>query len=189
MNDPGMVRGWQPFLNAKVMDVGANVGLWTAYCALHGANVTAYEADPVTFAILKERTKDWPVQVVNSAVWTFTGYVFFRGFTSGESHNGALAHINCPDNGLFRETEIIPCVSFDSVIGAEKWDCVKLDVEGAEFEILIAASDESLRQIDFMYVETHPWWVDSSLPARLLEKLRPIFQIEEYPDYLCLHKK
>jgi FkbM family methyltransferase len=190
-SDPGMVRGWQPFLNAKVMDVGANVGLWTAYCALHGANVTAYEADPVTFKKLQNLIFEnhLSVKAINSAIWKHDGRCAFRGFTSGENHNGALAHISCPDNGLFRPIESVPCVSLGAAIGDASWDCIKMDIEGAEFETIINTPDELLQQAKFIYVEIHPWWVDASLPRHLIDKLQPIFYVDEHSDYLCLSRK
>ena len=33
--------GFKPFKGARVMDVGANAGIWSSYCALNGALVTA----------------------------------------------------------------------------------------------------------------------------------------------------
>lgn len=190
LNDPEMLKGWQPFLGAKVLEIGANVGVYTQYCAERDAQVTAYEADPITFTVLAK--KNLPAQIINKAVWTYTGFCSFRGFTREEcnAHNGALAHINCPDNGLFRPAQQIPCVSFDEAIGEEEWDCVKVDIEGSEFEMLLSASDSSLRKIKFMYVEFHPWWVDQGLPEKLLQRLREFFNLEGIlTDYVCATRR
>ena len=71
----GANKRFQPFPGAKVMDIGSNVGIYTAYCALHGAQVTAYEPDPSTFAIMAQMASnaDLRVDLVNKGVWTEAG--------------------------------------------------------------------------------------------------------------------
>jgi FkbM family methyltransferase len=187
-----MLKGWEPSRGSKVLEIGANVGIYTAYCANLGARVVAYEADPATFQVLIKNLADQQLvaKTINKAVWIYNGACTFRGFTREETgdHNGALAHIRCPDNGLFRKPENIPCVSFNDAVGSQEWDCVKVDIEGSEFEMLLSASDEALRQIKFMYVEFHPWWVDPELPGKLINRLSPFFAIDGLPDYACLRR-
>ena len=66
---------------------------------------------------------------------------------------------------------------FDEAIGAQTWDMVKIDIEGAECEVLLAASLESLRRIKFIYVEFHPW-VNDRLYRETVARLESIYHFE-----------
>jgi FkbM family methyltransferase len=185
MNDPGMVNGWQPFSGARLLEIGANVGIYTEYASERGASIIAYEPDPETFLVLTAR--HLPAEIINKAVWTHTGECSFKGFTTpANDHNGALVHIQCPDNGFFRPPVPVPCVSFNDAVGATNWDCVKIDTEGAEYEMLLSASDDALRRIKFLYVELHPWWVAPELPEKLINRLAEFYTITGLDqNYIC----
>ena len=158
--------GFLPFEDARVMDLGANAGLLTALWALNGCRVTAYEADPVTYGILRGMLVSTgllgKVNPVNAAVWTFTGQIPFRGdeqhYPDGKCllRNGAVQITGAGkygdgDNtpGRFRgnvrevtdDVERIPCISLEDAISDANWDCIKVDIEGAEFQVLLAVPD------------------------------------------------
>jgi FkbM family methyltransferase len=180
----GANKRFQPFPGAKVMDLGANVGIYTAYCALHGAKVTAYEPDPSTFTILAEMVSNAGLQaiLVNKAVWTGTERVPFYGHgdTSGGrlQRNGAFRVSGC---GHWDRTEeegaFVESVSFDDAVGDVDWDCIKMDIEGAEFEVLLNAAPETLRRIKFAFVEIHPW-ANQILYDETMARLDKFFTIE-----------
>ncbi len=195
--------GFAPFTGARVMDLGANAGLLTALWALNGCQVTAYEADPVTYGMLRrmlERTSLTDrVEAINAAIWTFTGTIAFRGdeqhYPDGKCllRNGAVQITGAGkhgdgDNtpGRFRgnvreitdDVERIPCVSLEEAIGKMDWDCIKVDIEGAEFQILLAVPVESLKRVKFMHIEFHHGWADDEVYRRVINKLGPIFHIE-----------
>jgi len=57
-----------------------------------------------------------------------------------------------------------------------------MDIEGAEFEVLLAASPKALNKIKFMYVEFHPW-VSQEIYDETIAKLNAIFKfIGAYPN-------
>lgn len=185
--ETGMLRGFQPFPDAKVMDIGANIGVCSAFCALHGSAVTAYEADPVTYQVLSDMVAEMnfanKIKIFDAAIWTYTGKCSFHGFTSYEcdykSHNGALTSLLCPDNGKFREPESIDCIALADAIGNTIWDCIKLDVEGAEFEILLSVDSEILQKyVKFLYIEFHHGWANPQLYEKLIPKLERIFHFD-----------
>lgn len=186
LQENGMLRGFVPFSGARVMDIGANIGICTAYCALKGAQVDAYEADSVTFSIFRNMLYALGIenQVIshNKAISDHTGTCFFHGFTSDDSngltHNGALTHLSCPDNGKFRIPEQISCVSLDDAVRDEVWDCIKIDVEGEEFKILTSASEKTLQKIKLIYVEFHHAWANSALYTNMIEKLKSFFNFD-----------
>ena len=91
----GFHTRFQPTPATKVMDLGANVGIYTAYCGIHGAQVTAYEPDPATFNILHTMAavNNLNVTLVNLAVGKHE-LARFRGIASTDGgrlqRNGAI---------------------------------------------------------------------------------------------------
>lgn len=178
----GFHTRFKPFSGSKVLDIGANVGIFSAYCAANGAEVTAYEPHPTAFHILKELTNVLPIKPVNVAAWSSRGTALFRGhiFQDEEyvQYNGALqseqVHWNPNDFESALEAE---CVPFDEIIGSTLWDCVKVDIEGAEFDILRNITVRTASQIKFMFVELHPW-VTRELYDATIERLQFLFKFE-----------
>jgi 2-polyprenyl-3-methyl-5-hydroxy-6-metoxy-1,4-benzoquinol methylase len=114
LNDPWTVEAlvlnsdshnidFQPFPGARVMDIGANVGLLTAYWALNGCQVTAYEADPETCKIMAEHCQKLGVNAVNAAIWTHQGEI---SFTPGR-HEDRGRKLHC---GLVHPPNLFPAL-------------------------------------------------------------------------------
>jgi FkbM family methyltransferase len=164
---------------------------------LNGCHVKAYEADPDTYAVLTDmlyRNRLIPrVDPVNAAIWTHTGFCPFEGrsYTSDIAHgrNGAVQVLGAGPNGNGDMTPglpwgntknadsspMIPCISFELALGSQRWDFVKMDIEGAEFQVLLATPERSLRNIDFLQVEFHNGWADDVIYNSVIEKLENIF--------------
>jgi FkbM family methyltransferase len=176
---------FQPFPGARVMDLGANVGIYTAYCAGKGAYVSAYEPYPAAWAIMCNMLRDTglrEVRAYNWAIWTHAGHCAHSGNTVPREtctwYNGAV-----PQQGLnpteFKDKGHVNCVSLATAIGEKDWDCVKMDIEGAEFEVLLAAPEETLRRIKFLHVEFHPW-APQKLYEDAVKYLESVFNFEGY---------
>jgi FkbM family methyltransferase len=204
VNNPWMVedhvlnneQGFSPFLGAKVLDIGANVGVVSAYWALNGANVTAYEADPETYKILirmLEKTHlSSKIKAVNAAVWTHTGTVEFKGIghqsPRGFYHRNGCMYIPSGDgfqrNSYFSQHSQsvlfkVPCISFAEVLGDTVWDFVKFDIEGAEIEVLSNIDLGILkRQVKAMQVEYHNDWGTSEQRDKMVARLNTVFKAE-----------
>src|ERR1043166_472285 len=124
---------YTPKYGDKVMDIGANIGIFTALCALNGCDVVAVEPNPAAFQVLGEtisRNGLWNrVARFNLAVWTYTGECSYHPsvtLPSGDlqtwtSYNGA---VNTPGAG---PEEKISCIEFAAALGKQEWDCVKMD--------------------------------------------------------------
>jgi FkbM family methyltransferase len=190
----GEYIGFKPFAGAKVMDIGANVGILTAFWALNGCDVTSYEADPVTYGILVgmlEKTRlRWfhhdggnehydGVQAINAAVYKYDGTIPFLGATGGIGNplrNGAIQVADMGDKRL--DAPSTPCVTLATALGTTVWNCVKFDIEGAEFETLLAVPIETLRnQVKYMQVELHNGWADGVLYKKLIDKLESVYDV------------
>jgi FkbM family methyltransferase len=167
-------------LNKKslVLDCGANVGHISKLFASTGATVISFEPDPVAFKELSERcgTKK-NVTLIQKGVWDKnTSIQLFAhkesngneaSYTVGSSIVAEKINVST-DKG--QSIEVIDLVEFMQQQN-RKIDLVKLDVEGAEIEILqrILATD-SWNLFDRMYVETH----ETKIPSQLepLQKIK-----------------
>lgn len=184
----GVHQRFQPFKGAKVLDIGANLGIYSAYCAANGADVVAYEPHPRVFQMLESMVNSSGLQervtLVNKAVWTYNGKVTFLSHASPVKeygfmrYNGGLQSegINFTDQEKMSDA-IAECVTLDEVIGDQDFDCVKVDIEGAEFEIFLTANPDTLRRIQFAYVELHPW-TSAETYQSTIARFEEIFRFE-----------
>lgn len=185
---------FQGFSGARVMDIGANVGVFTILCALNGARVTAYEPNREAYRVLCEQLRRTGtvglVTAANRPVWTRTGPVQFqqaKGYfarATWDFYNGLVLTGAENEKRNFAATEVlieenaVEAISFDDAVGGGAWDCVKMDIEGGEFYVLLAASDEALGRVKFLTVELHPQWADRALYESLIAKLERTFTLE-----------
>lgn len=154
-NGFSLQRGW------TVIDIGGGVGDFTilAAKAVSNGKVFAFEPTPGSFALLQENLKmnaAANVQAYPAAVWSCDGDVEIDTgmgepvqFTS-QARQG----IEPPQAGKV----VVPGYSLASVFemtGAAHCDLMKLDCEGAEYEILFRAPDDVLKRIQRVVMEYH----------------------------------
>jgi FkbM family methyltransferase len=142
----------------RLIDGGANLGLVTRYWKQRypAANVTAIEADP---ALCKRIRQNVPadVEIVQAALWTEIGEMHFQadGTDAGRlTSNGAHGVITVPT---------VPLAQFLE----EPVALLKLDIEGAEVEVLRAA-EPSLGNVERLALEFHSFEAE---PQHLHEML------------------
>ncbi len=149
-----------------VMDCGANMGVVTERLAATGADVIAYEPDPFAFATLVEKFGALPnVTLVNAAVGVGTGTVrLMRADNFGTNPEGASVRSTILDGGLRIDADNsveVPLLDFPSLV-REKTAArgeiafVKMDIEGAELEILeVLHRDGLFANLRCLVAETH----------------------------------
>lgn len=137
----------------RIIDCGANLGLATLYWKKKypSAEVLAVEADPEVFAYLRKnvaRASVAGVTLTNRAVWHERGVLRFRpdgadgGFLDGRSDEVGAGLI---------EVEAVP---LSELVGDRPVDLLKLDVEGAETDILVN-QEAALSRVRRIFVEHH----------------------------------
>lgn len=120
-----------------VIDVGANVGIYTLHALRGGGEVYAFEPTPETFKVLQNNAAlngfefSDKVHLNQVAVADKKGFVDFATVEFACGHNSMY-----PENAT--DTLIrVPCVTLDEMLeDVEKVDVVKIDVEGAEALVL-----------------------------------------------------
>ena len=119
----------------RILDCGSNVGAASLYFkrAYPGARITAYEADPVLYAMTRrnlERNGARDVEVVHAALWTSNGEVTFRAEGSDSGMIDGLA------GAVDAKGVTVPSLRMRDVIAHDRIDFLKLDIEGAECAVL-----------------------------------------------------
>jgi FkbM family methyltransferase len=139
-----------------VVDIGANIGVFSLFAASEpGTRVFAYEPVRATYGQLRENVE---LNGLQGLVKTFN-----LGVTgASERREIHVSPHGSPFSSLYGaggdQTEEISCVGLDRVFadnGIERCDLLKLDCEGAEFEILFGAPDDVLTRVGRICVEYH----------------------------------
>lgn len=151
----------------RVVDCGANVGAFAVWAAKAGGKVDAYEPHPETFDWLRRNTAGLAVSCVRAAVVAAPpaeGTVHLEVASAVDTQ-----HAVGSSGGGGASIEV-PAVSLVDAIG-EGCDFLKIDCEGAEFELLLDTPGEALRRARRVACEVHAWRGDPDEVERRLGEL------------------
>jgi FkbM family methyltransferase len=151
-----------------VIDVGCHIGCFSRLCAERGAGlVLAFELEPENFAIAEENLRDFPqVKLLNKAVWKTSGTkVHHSGMymtADGSLKNTGSSHVDFAP-GCHTAPGDIETVTLDEIMAPyPEIAMVKLDCEGAEFEIVPAT--KSWAKVKRLAGEVHGYRKDYHVP-------------------------
>ena len=139
------------FKGKAVLDIGANIGIFSLFAWAHGADpIFAVESNAANYEKLCENTmKATGVIPVHCAA--FNGVVKEASVTEG----GGVSKI-APTIQIGGET--VACKSLAELLEQmPPWDdmVLKVDVEGAEYDILLYAAARDIRKFKTIFLETH----------------------------------
>lgn len=161
-----------------VLDLGANVGTITRQLAATGATVHAFEPDPDTFARLKEACSDLPNVVLHqAAIGATSGIVsLYRAPSETRADYSEMASTVFPAARRYQAESIeVEQRAFADVLAAlpRPAALIKMDIEGAEFDILCEVFREPDRwSFGALFVETHETVAHDQIPA--IDRMRKI---------------
>jgi FkbM family methyltransferase len=131
-----------------VVDAGANVGMFSLVASRHAQRVIAIEPDPINYRVLDLNLNEnhvTNVEALNAALWVEDGEISFA--TGLHATDGAVS-----SNGHGDLT--VNAVSLETIVDRYgDIDLLKLDIEGAEEDVLPAA--EVLPRISRIVAELH----------------------------------
>ena len=133
-----------------ILDCGANIGLSTLYFAMQypNASIHAFEPDASIFYLLQKNIQDNHLSNVtlhNQAIWTQDTELSFSNKGSEASQIDATGQ---------SPTKVKATRFADFLKQFEKVDFVKMDIEGAEFEVVQDCADQ-LHKIQNFFLEYH----------------------------------
>ena len=132
----------------NIVDVGANLGMFSiaARITFQNAKIHAYEPNPNNINILEKHGKEFNFKIYEEALGFEAGRC---ELTFNTSHDTSARILN-KNEGLIILSDL------DTVIHRfknRKIDLLKLDCEGAEFEIL--RNSKALKHVRFLTMEYH----------------------------------
>lgn len=150
----------------RMIDVGASLGPYTlcANSVLSDADIYAIEANPSTFERLEVNCKNAATQSsnrlhpVHTAMGGETGRIDFF-IPTAESSRLPLTSSTFRNPAITDDWEkvTVDCTTLDAFCGQHLPDFVKIDVEGAEYRVLLGAQ-RILREGKCRFlIEIHPW--------------------------------
>lgn len=170
-----------------VLDIGANKGIFSIWAASKGARVISYEPNTTTFQTFL-RNMDLNSNVSNSIS------PFCRGVWSSNTtrqlypntwNSGASSFFPETGNEWMEEPYVVSLEEFDDILlSASEWDIVKIDTEGAEFEIL--STSRRLNRVKFITIERHYWegWKELDRYEEMIANLRKTFHLDAFWETL-----
>lgn len=145
------------------IDCGANVGIYTKMMADSGAQVYAFEPNPVAYEALKKNTQGYSnVKLFNAATTVDPGSVKLYMHKKAQHDpllysvsSSILAAKSNVDSGFYEEVEAVVLADFiEGLNGPVK--LLKMDVEGAEVALLNHLIDRGLHSVIKQgFVEVH----------------------------------
>ena len=162
--------------DSVVLDIGANYGEVEKNLSAIGCKVYAFEPHPVFFAMLQENYGDNDnIVLSNEAVWKRDEKRKFFFKRSASALNGGATLMSEKTNITNLNLNVdVECVDISRVIHSIDGDIqvLKMDVEGAEYEILERILEtESYKKIKSIYFEDHSRKMSSSNFHQLKDRI------------------
>jgi len=135
------------YKDANILDIGAHYGLYTYLCYTLGAKkIVAVEANPYNYLHFIKNTLDIPnVKVINAAISNESGKIVTIDNNNEKSTIGK-GDINVATITLKDIIQTFP-VNEDIIL--------KMDIEGAEYNVLYSAPIDVLRRFSSIAIEMH----------------------------------
>lgn len=191
-----------------VFDIGANLGLTALIASARTGQqgrVVAFEPSPPNVAILQFHLKKngaANARVEASCVGSTTGTTEFSLVDDGIHSSNSMtfsrkAEVPYLESSLQQVT--VPVTTVDAYCAASGLtpQVIKIDVEGAELEVLLGAFETIRRTRPIILMGVHPfWWPDDQPPGAITEFLNglnyttrttqgAISAPETYADFIC----
>ncbi len=148
--------------SSPILDIGAHVGMFSIYanCFNSDVQIYAFEPEERNFTALKNNFKENVVKNVIAKNVAVAAEIGVREFNiSSDSHNHSLIKIENEDGEVF-PIKKVSCTTIEQIFlknNLQSVSLVKMDCEGAEFEILANLKPEILAKIGAIYIEYHQY--------------------------------
>lgn len=139
-------RDYRIKANETVIDIGANIGVFATWAATRAPHVTVFSYEPFPESADYFR-KNQTASGLANIVFHQTAIAGCRGKRILQIGDSWILH-SLAEAGEQHVGIEVECLSLDDAVAAiERCDLLKLDCEGAEYEILYSASTETLKKI------------------------------------------
>jgi len=177
-------------------DIGGNAGVFTLLASAKlrsqgGCRIFTFEPTPWTHELLQRNLALNGVQdatVVHAALGKEVGTATLYVNATGSEGLNSLARPIRRDAHVVEEVKV-PVMPLDAVLrrhGVDHVDLMKIDVEGAEWDVFLTTSDAMLGRIDQLVVEFHG--TDDARFLAAVQRLREHFHVANLHmnDHACM---
>lgn len=143
------------FVPEVIVDAGANTGASTLYFRMRypEALIIAVEPEISNYGLLCRNMEACRgVKCINAALWVRDGLLSLR--------NPSADHYAYQFDEIAGSDGTVRCVTMSTLMadaGVETVDILKMDIEGAEYQIFSAGNYEWLRRVRMLIVELHEY--------------------------------
>ena len=140
-----------------VFDIGANIGLWTAYILNQGAKkVYAFEPNKLAIDQLNHNFSEYEnVEIIPKGVYYKRTKIPFYI----DSENSLISSVvSGNDKVMSYEIDTVTINEMILKYNINEIDLLKMDIEGAEFDIFDNISKETISKINSMLIEYHDFY-------------------------------
>ncbi len=172
-NDVGIPWDWDSC--KTIIDIGSHIGVFSVYAAgkAKHANIWAFEPEHSNAELLRRNIEvnhlEGRMQAIESAVGATDGTVTFH-VSFEQSASGGHSVYDYTSHG---KAITVPSVSFSAWLDREKIeviDFLKVDCEGAEYDIFYGLRDDQMARIRFIAMEYHHFSKDPRHTPKELRK-------------------
>jgi FkbM family methyltransferase len=141
-----------------VLDIGANNGLFSLYLLKNGCKkVYCFEPNEITKTNISSILNEYKnYELIDKAVYTHNnGITFYQ--SDSNTTIGSINRNHVAAQGSVVETKV-PSISLKSFVDEkkiEKIDLIKMDIEGAEYDIIENLEDEIFNMTNSFLIEFH----------------------------------
>ena len=172
----------------RCIDLGAQTGVFTLYLLSKNKDLRVVSVEAIAENLALARTNieqngfSRQVQVLHRAAWGKSGDTLLMHI-SGVNTGG---HSAVRSGHGYTDGERVETISLKDIVGGQPVDLLKLDIEGAEYEVLNNADGETLSQVAEIIMELHGTPEQNDALARHLS--RNGFALRQKPGYMSAVK-
>ena len=148
-----------------IFDLGANIGITSAHLVTRFpfSRILAVEANKQNYFLAKKNTlfKKNQIEILHGAVWHYNGVVSI----AGEREDSFKV---TKEKSNFKKTKSYTIKALMDQFKCSKIDLMKMDIEGAEEQVILLDKPGWLKKVRFLLLEIHK----SSLFNPICKKLR-----------------
>lgn len=175
-----------------VVDLGMNKGEFSAWIVQH-TRARCYGAEPVPelFESLprSEQIAAWQVAI--------GGKAGTQKLRIHERLCASLSHTKIVDSSREIDVDVVTLPFFLKKCGIDRIDLLKIDIEGAEIDVIRTMDDELFKKIRQITIEFHDFMKSSDLPIvkDLIQKIESHgffvinFGWKHFTDVMCLNRR
>ncbi|MEZ4799085.1 MAG: FkbM family methyltransferase [Flavobacteriales bacterium] len=159
--------------DCTIVDIGGHFGYFSLFALKNSgvdSKIYVFEPDPENFKVLSENIKNSKIISSNKGVSSFVGATtLYLGNSTNHSIISDYA-LNNPETKIIT-IQTVSLAYFMQQNGLSQIDFLKMDCEGAEYDIILNSDDKTLQKVRVYSLEFHDTKRADQTANKLIERL------------------